>query len=139
MIPKKYPHKNLNRKTIVFFQLSLILTLIMVLVAVEWKTDAQTYTSQDVVQYGMLEEEPMPIVKIPDDKLEPIPEPKKDSEDYRIEKNIPEPITKDFIPTKELSKDPRLLRLDEIDKVDDDPMAEIPYEFIEDVPIFSRM
>jgi protein TonB len=39
MEPKKYPHKNLNNKKLIFFQVGLIAVLLLVLISVEWKTE----------------------------------------------------------------------------------------------------
>jgi len=38
MEQKKYPHANLEKKKIVFFQIGLIATLAIVWLALEWKT-----------------------------------------------------------------------------------------------------
>lgn len=134
MKPKKHPSKNLNRKKTLFFQIGLITTLILILFLVEWKTEAQTNFEQDKITYLLLENEDMPIVKIPEEKLEPISEPITDSEDFIIDEKEPE--TKES--PKPVEPTPKVISLDfdEIDTIEDDPITEMHYEFIEDVPIF---
>ena len=54
MEPKKYDHKNLNNKKVFFFQFGLIAVLALVLISVEWKTEAQPMGNPDQVNYQIL-------------------------------------------------------------------------------------
>jgi protein TonB len=135
MKPKKYPNKNLNRKKTLFFQIGLIATLVFVLIIVEWKTEAATRNDQDSVTYLMLEAEEMPNIKIPKEKHEPLPEPKPVIDDYIIDEEAPETEEDVPKPLKPVT-DTVSLDFDEIEPVEDEPIKEIPFELIEDVPIF---
>jgi len=135
MKPKKHPTKNLNQKKTLFFQIGLIATLVFILILVEWKTEASTNVDQDTVSYLMLEDEEMPIIKIPKENPEPLPEPKPIIDDYIIDEEPPE-TEKKTIKTEEPSKDAIPLDLGEIEPVPDEPIKEMSFELIEDVPIF---
>lgn len=135
MKPKKYPGKNLNRSKTLFFQIGLIATLVCILILVEWKTEARSNVDQETVTYLMLDDEEMPSITIPEEKLEPVPEPKPDVDDFIIDENEPE--TKEETPEpKEPAKDPVLLGLDDIEPIEDEPVKEMGFDVIEDVPIF---
>lgn len=134
MNPKKYPSKNLNRKRTLFFQIGLVITLVCILILVEWKTEAQTNYDQETVTYLLLEDEEIPLIKIPEKKFEPIPEPKPDSDDFIIDEKEPE--TEESPEPAEPTPKVIPLDFDEIDRIDDEPIEEMPFEFIEDVPIF---
>ncbi|SDH07291.1 energy transducer TonB [Psychroflexus sediminis] len=135
MKPKKYLGKNLNRKKTLFFQMGLIVTLVCILILVEWKTEARTTPDQETMIYLLLDDEEMPVVKIPEEKLNPIPESKPDTEDFSSDEDEPEVQEKLPEPEDQVST-PVFLDLDEIDKIKDEPIKEMPFEFIEDVPIF---
>ncbi|MFO7745895.1 MAG: energy transducer TonB [Psychroflexus sp.] len=135
MKPKKYPGKNLNRSKTLFFQIGLIATLVCILILVEWKTEARSNVDQETVTYLMLDDEEMPSITIPEEKLEPVPEPKPDVDDFIIDENEPE--TKEETPEpKEPVKDPVPLGLDDIEPIEDEPVKEMGFDVIEDVPIF---
>lgn len=138
MEPKKYDHKNLNNKKVFFFQFGLIAVLALVLISVEWKTEAQPMGNPDQVNYQILNVEEMPEVKLPKKKLEPIKTPEPKTDDFKIVDNKtetdPDPEPEDAEP--EPIETPDIIDLDDIDKVDNDPIVEMSFEVIEDVPIF---
>ena len=135
MKPKKYSNKNLDQKKTLFFQIGLVAALTFILILVEWETVAKSTSDHEVVSYVMLEEEEIPIVNIQKQQHEPIPEPKIDTDDYIIDEKSPE--TKEDLPEqKELKPTEALLDFDELEKIEEEPIKEISFEFIEDVPIF---
>ncbi|MBZ9778930.1 energy transducer TonB [Psychroflexus sp. CAK8W] len=135
MKPKKYSNKNLNQKKTLFFQIGLVVALSMILILVEWKTEAKLTSDHKVVSHVMLEEEEIPVVNIPKQQPERIPEPKIDSNDFIIDEELPE--NQEVIPEAEkIDSDVPSLEIDELEKIEDEPITEIGFEFIEDVPIF---
>jgi len=135
MKPKKHPTKNLNQKKTLFFQIGLIATLVFILILVEWKTEASTNVDQDTVSYLMLEDEEMPSIKIPKEKHEPLPEPKPVIDDYIIDEEAPETEKKTPKP-EESPQEATPLDLEDIESIEEEPIKEMSFELIEDVPIF---
>ncbi|MFN2260461.1 MAG: energy transducer TonB [Psychroflexus sp.] len=138
MKPKKYAHKNLNNKKVVFFQIGLIAVLALVLISVEWKTEAQTMFSQEQVNYQILDVEEMPKIKLPEKELEPIKTPEPKTDDFKIVDNKTEidknPKPEDTEP--ESLETPDVIDLEDLEKTEDEPIQEMSFELIEDVPIF---
>ena len=136
MEPKKYPHKNLNNKKLIFFQVGLIAVLLLVLISVEWKTETQLLASNDQVTYQFLRVEEMPNVTLPEKVLEPIKRPKPDIDDFIIDEKDPESKTEEKPIQEKTTPILGLLDFDDFEPVEDEPIKEIGFEFIEDVPIF---
>jgi protein TonB len=136
MEPKKYPHKNLNNKKLIFFQVGLIAVLLLVLISVEWKTETQLLASNDQVTYQFLQVEEMPNVTLPEKVLEPIKRPKPDIDDFIIDEKDPESKTEEKPIQEKTTPILGLLDFDDFEPVEDEPIKEIGFEFIEDVPIF---
>lgn len=136
MEPKKYPHKNLNNKKLIFFQVGLIAVLLLVLISVEWKTETQLLASNDQVTYQFLRVEEMPNVTLPEKVLEPLKRPKPDIDDFIIDEKEPESKTEEKPILKKTPSNPGLLDFDDFEPVEEEPMREMGFDFIEDVPIF---
>lgn len=136
MKPKKYPHKNLNNKKLIFFQVGLIAVLLLVLISVEWKTETQLLVSNDKVSYQFLQVEEMPNVTVPEKVLKPIKRPKPDIDDFIIDEKYPESKTEEKPIQEKTTFISGLLDFDDFEPIEDEPIKEIGFEFIEDVPIF---
>jgi protein TonB len=136
MKPKKYPHKNLNNKKLIFFQVGLIAVLLLVLISVEWKTETKLLASNDKVSYQFLQVEEMPNVTVPEKVLKPIKRPKPDIDDFIIDEKYPESKTEEKPIQEKTTFIPGLLDFDDFEPIEDEPIKEIGFEFIEDVPIF---
>ena len=72
MEPKKNPKINLERNKTLFFQIGLFLTLITVLIAIEWEKNDRVDFDLGNVNYEELEEEIIPITQ---EEIKPPPPP----------------------------------------------------------------
>ena len=133
MKPKKNPKADLRKKTVLFLQIGLIVVLLFSYLMINLKTyDTKQAKVEQWDPIEMAEEEAIPITKVQEDL--PPPKPK----DPPVIELIPDesPDTEDEIETTETSLDD-IIEVDEIiEAPDDDPVEPVPFEFIEDVPIF---
>ena len=133
MKPKKNPKADLRKKTVLFLQIGLIVVLLFSYVMINLKTyDQKQAKAEQWDPVEMTEEEAIPITKVQEDL--PPPKPKDPPVIELIEDESPE--TEDEIESTETSLDD-IVEVDEIiEAPDDDPVEPVPFEFIEDVPIF---
>ncbi len=133
MKPKKNPKADLRKKTVLFLQIGLIVVLLFSYLMINLKTyDTKQAKVEQWDPIEMAEEEAIPITKVQEDL--PPPKPK----DPPVIELIPDESTdtEDEIETTETSLDD-IIEVDEIiEAPDDDPVEPVPFEFIEDVPIF---
>jgi protein TonB len=130
METKKNPKVDLNKDSSLYFVIGLALTLLVSWQAIEWKTydkDLYGYEALNVVQED-IEEIPRSIQlkKPPPPPLRLAP---KDIEIVDNEKEVVETV----IASSEMNKDEIVETLEVIDDFED---LDIPFEIIEDVPIF---
>ncbi len=133
MKPKKNPKADLRKKTVLFLQIGLIVVLLFSYLVINLKTyDQKQAKTEQWDPIEMTEEEAIPITKVQEDL--PPPKPKDPPVIELIDDESPE--TEDEIESTETSLDD-IVEIDEIiEAPDDDPVAPVPFEFIEDVPIF---
>ena len=134
---KKNPNKNLNKNRILYFQIGLSIVLVLLLISVEWKSYTKPISNEKVKTQVMFFEE-IPVVKLPEKELKPLskPNPKKPTDKFKEvdnEKDTSEdkPLTED----SKIEVDPDAVLID-IEPIVKEPIAEVPYELVEDVPIF---
>lgn len=135
MKPKKNSEADLRKRSLFFLQLSLIIVLLAAYLAIEWKTFAPRDRDDQIVQMGNLieAEEPVVLMEVPTPPVLP-PPPTIAIEPKIIEND--DPTTEDKIASIEDLPDV-IVKMDDIREApkDDEPIV-VPYEFIEDVPIF---
>lgn len=133
---KKYPHKNLNKHRIIYFQIGLCVVLILLLISVEWKSYSKPI-DKDEVKYQEVVFEEMPEIKIPEIKPEKISLETKPKE-------IVDPITPDekdsfiedpVIEEHKIKFDPDKVLIN-IKPTEPEPIEEVSWISVEDVPIF---
>lgn len=135
MEPKKHSHVDLRKRSLLFLQLSLIMVLLAAYLAVELKTFAAHDRDDQKVSMGDLleDEEPVVLLEIPAPPVAPpppplAPEPKIiDDEDPTPEDNMgsTEDLPDDIVDMDDIKEAPK----------DEEPIL-VPFEFIEDVPVF---
>lgn len=133
MKPKKNPKVDLRRRWVLFLQIGLILVLFLSLQAFQWKTYDPKPFKDNIVSIDDLEEEQPPVTIVPEKTPPP---PAKTITD--IIKEVP-----DDTDTKEDVVKPTDLDIEDIPEPSDivEPEApeediKVPYDFIENVPIF---
>ncbi|SDS16587.1 energy transducer TonB [Gramella sp. MAR_2010_147] len=133
MKPKKNPKVDLRRRWVLFLQIGLILVLFLTLQAFQWKTYDPKPQEKEKISMDVLEDEQPPIMIIP--KKTPPPPPKlivdvieevPDDSNRKEDAVIPTDLDLEDIPEPEDIKEP--------EKPEED--IKVPFDFIEEVPIF---
>lgn len=133
MKPKKNPKADLRRRWVLFLQIGLILVLFLTLQAFQWKTYDDKITGDPLVIADPPEEEEVPVTIVPEKTPPPPP------------KQIVEiiDVIEDDSSEKEDNVKPTDLDLEDIPEPDDivepkepDEPVDVPFNFIEEVPIF---
>lgn len=132
MESKKNSKADLNRKQSLFLQIGLILVLLIAYFGLEWKSYEKQDFIKDQISLGEISDEPIPITTLPiktppvipaaPDVIDVIPDDKKTEED-------PIATTED--------KPDEIVDIKEITEAKPvDPIGPVPFDVIEDVPIF---
>ena len=134
MKPKKNPKADLRRRWVLFLQIGLIVVLFLTLQAFQWKTyEPQKSTSITMQMDDLVEEEP-PVTIYKQDLPPPPPPPV----DVPVIKAVPDDadVVEDDIAPTDINFDDFLEPEDIVDADDDEEPVKVPFEFIEDVPLF---
>jgi len=133
---KKYPHKNLNKNRILYFQIGLCIVLFLSFISMEWKSYGKSYPPEKVEVEIDFSDEPI-VVKLP--KKIPKPSKKEKVKEFNPE---PDPTKADdkpddiFIsPKPESNSDPDQI-LSEIEPPILAPIPDVPSVSVEEFPIF---
>jgi len=133
MEPKKNPKADLSKRSIIFFQLGMILMLFVTWQAIEWKT-----YDKEAIDIGQLnldddDMEDIPITEnIPPPPPPPPPPPAPEiievvEDDEEIEETI--------IESTETDQFEEIVEIEDIAEVEEE-IADVPFSVIENVPIF---
>lgn len=134
MKPKKNPKADLNRRWVLFLQIGLIIVLLLVLQAIEWKSVLPDDQNLSKVEYRSLEEEVPPVTVTPEATPPPPPKPAPD-----IIEVIPDDAdaVEDPVAPTDFDLDDVLQPSDIKEPIDEpEKIEKVPFTFVEDVPIF---
>jgi protein TonB len=136
MEPKKNPKKDMRKNSVLYFQLGLILMLVFVWQAIEWKTYDKAEVDKQVVVFDQLDEEEVPMVMPPDAPPPPPPPPPAPEIIEVVEDDVE--IEEEVIESTEVTEEPpEIVEVDEVQEApEEEPIADVPFTAIEDVPIF---
>ena len=134
MKPKKNPKKDLGRKSVLFFQIGLILMLLITWRAIEWKTYDKEAIDQGVVQFDQLEEEDVPITEIQTPPPPPPPPPPAPEVIEVVEDDVE--IEEEIIESTEVTDEPEIVEVEEVEEGPEEVIEDVPFTAIEDVPLF---
>ncbi len=134
MEPKKNSNADLRKRSLLFLQLSLIMVLLAAYLAIEWKTYAAPDQDYQYVSMGDLLEDEDPVVIIEDPAPPVVPPPPPPSVDPEIIDDD-DPTPEDIIESTESFPD-EIVKINDIKEAPKDDPILVPFEFIEDVPIF---
>jgi protein TonB len=134
MKPKKNPKKDLGRKSVLFFQIGLILMLLITWRAIEWKTYDKEAIDQGVVQFDQLEEEDVPITEIQTPPPPPPPPPPAPEVIEVVEDDVE--IEEEIIESTEVTDEPEIVEVAEVEEGPEEVIEDVPFTAIEDVPLF---
>ncbi|WP_010229635.1 energy transducer TonB [Gillisia marina] len=128
---KKTTKADLNKRTVLFLQIGLILVLLIAYFIIQWRSYDKAEIVQDVYSHKSMDE-----VEIPVTILQTPPPPKMVIPDV-IEPAPDDPnIKEDLIPSTEVDPN-EIVEVDHIvEIIKDKPIETVPFIEIEDVPIF---
>jgi periplasmic protein TonB len=133
MESKKNSKADLRKRSLLFLQLSLIVVLVAAYLAIEWKTYSPEADYQKVSMGDLLpDEEPIVSLEIPATPVVPPPPPLAVDPDIIDDED---PTPEDNIETPESFPD-EIVKMDDIKEAPVEEPILVPFEFIEDVPIF---
>lgn len=134
MEPKKYPQRDLNKNSGLYFVIGLILVMVMTYVAFEWKTYDRPNTFVEALNLPdeLLEELP-PIITLE----VPPPSPTPVIPEIIMVADNDAPILETEIESLESDLEKEILEVNDIDVIEDlVEIPPVPFSVIEEVPIF---
>lgn len=132
MKPKKNPKADLNRKWVLFMQIGLIIVLFLTLQAIQWESNKPKKDDTSFVSFDDPIEETIPVTVKPE--IQPPPPPPAPQVIEIIEDDDPKP--EDDIESTELKPEETLEPGDIIDAPDEEIPEKLPFELVENVPVF---
>ncbi len=133
MKPKKNPKADLRRRWVLFLQIGLILVLFLTLQAFQWKTYDSKDSDTGIVTIDDLSEETPPVTILPNETPPPPPKVLADVvKEIPDDKNVNEdPVVPTELDLEDLPEPDDIVEPDEPDEPID-----VPFDFIEEVPVF---
>jgi protein TonB len=134
MEPKKNPKSDLNRRSMIFFQIGMVLMLFITWRAIENKTYEKAEINQDMLNLGDDLEEDIPItdMNIPPPPPPPPPPAPEVIEVIEDEADIEETI----IESAEVNQEEEIMEIEEIEEAIEEEIADVPFAVIENVPVY---
>lgn len=132
MEPKKNPKKDLSRRSLLFFQIGLVLVLGITYMMIEWKTYDKEAIDTGIVDLNMLEEEDVPITEI--QKTPPPPPPPPPAPEVIEVVEDDEEVEEVVIESTETDQN-EVVEVEEVEEVEEE-IGDVPFAVIESVPIF---
>lgn len=130
---KKNTRLDLSKRSVLFFQIGMILILLLVWQAIEWKTYERETSETTSVYVDSFEEEIIPITELPD--VEPPELPVEITEEVEVIKDD-DPIEETLVQSTESDQED-VIKVEDIKVVE--PIEEIedqPFDKVEEVPVF---
>ena len=134
MEPKKNPKADISRNSILFFQIGMIVILLITWQAIEWKTYDKEPIDTGMVNMDDFEEEDVPITEMQNTPPPPPPPPPAPEviEVVEDEEEVEETIIEDTEADQE-----EIVEVQEVKEVvEEEEIGDVPFAVIEDVPIF---
>lgn len=135
MKSKKNPKADLSRRSVLFFQIGMIVMLFITWRAIEWKTYDKEAIDAGMVNMDDFEEEDVPITELNTPPPPPPPPPPPAPEEIEIvddEEEVEETVIEDT----ESDQD-EIVEVEEVEVAEEEEeIGDVPFAVIEDVPIF---
>ncbi len=131
---KKNPKADVSRRSMLFFQIGLILMLLFSWQAIEYKTYDKSNLGRDMLNVGDDLEEDIPITQ-PIEPPPPPPPPPPAPEVIEVIEDE-EDIEEDIIESTETDTEEDIAEIEEIEEVVEEEIADVPFAVIENVPIY---
>ena len=135
MKPKKNPKADLSRRSVLFFQIGMILMLFITWRAIEWKTYDKEAIDTGMVDMDAFEEEDVPITELQNTPPPPPPPPPPAPEVIEVVEDEEE-VEETIIESTETNQE-EIVEVEEVEVVEEEEeIGDVPFAVIEDVPIF---
>ena len=134
MEPKKNPKADLSRRSMIFFQIGLVLMLFLAWQAIEWKNYDKDALDTGMVDVGDELEEEIPITQ----QLTPPPPPPPPPPAPEVIEVVEdeEEVEETIIESTETNQNEEIVEIEEIEEVVEEEIADVPFAVIENVPIY---
>ena len=132
METKKNPDKDLRNKSLLFFQIGLVIMLLISWQAIEWKTYDKQDIEVGVVDLDMLEEEDVPITEM-QNQPPPPPPPPPAPEVIEVVEDDSE-VEEEVIESTE-NEEMEIVEVEEVEEVEEE-IGDVPFALIQQVPIY---
>lgn len=135
MEPKKNPKSDVGKRSMLFFQIGMILMLLVAWQAIEWKTYDKSATDYGKLDVGdeLIEEVPITQQLTPPPPPPPPPPAPEVIDVIEDEEEVEETI----IESTETHQDEKIVEVKEIrEEVVEEEIADVPFAVIENVPIY---
>ena len=135
MEPKKNPKADVGRRSMLFFQLGMVVMLFLAWQAIEWKTFDKSDTDFATLDVGDELEEEVPITQQLTPPPPPPPPPPAPEVIDVIEDE--EEVEETIIESTEAKQDEKIVEVKEIkEEVVEEEIADVPFAVIENVPVY---
>ncbi|MDC7994654.1 energy transducer TonB [Altibacter sp. HG106] len=134
MEPKKNPKADLSKRSMIFFQIGLVLMLFIAWQAIEWKNYDNDALDTGMVDVGDELEEEIPITQQITPPPPPPPPPPAPEVIEVVEDE--EEVEETIIESTETNQNEEIVEIEEIEEVVEEEIADVPFAVIENVPIY---
>jgi protein TonB len=134
MEPKKNPKADLTKRSVLFFQIGMVVMLFLAWQAIEWKTYDKQNIDTGMVDVGDELDEEIPITQ----QLTPPPPPPPPPPAPEVIEVVEdeEEVEETLIESTETSADTEIVEIEEIEEAVEEEIADVPFAVIENVPIY---
>ncbi|MEP2937423.1 MAG: energy transducer TonB [Gilvibacter sp.] len=134
MEPKKNPKADVGRKSTLYFQIGMIVMLLLAWQAIEYKSYDRS--NIDIGQLDMDDEfeEEVPVTEILNQPPPPPPPPPAPEVIDVVEDE--EEVEETVIESTETDQNEEIVEIEEIEEVEEEVIADVPFAVIENVPIY---
>ena len=134
MEPKKNPKADLTKRSMLFFQIGMIVMLFLAWQAIEWKTYDKSNIDTGMVDVGDELDEEIPITQ----QITPPPPPPPPPPAPEVIKVVEdeEEVEETIIESTETDSEAEIVEIEEIEEAVEEEIADVPFAVIENVPIY---
>jgi len=134
MEPKKNPKADLTKRSLLFFQIGMIFMLFVAIMAINYKNYDKSDIDLGQISMDDEFEEEVPVTEILNTPPPPPPPPPAPEiiEVVEDEAEVEETI----IESTETNQEEEIVEIDDIEEVEDEVIADVPFAVIENVPIY---
>ena len=134
MEPKKNPKADLRKRSVYFFQIGMIVMLLLAWQAIEYKTYDKDALALDQLELDEEFEEEVPVTEIQNQPPPPPPPPPAPEVIDIVEDE--EDVEETVIESTETDQEEEIVEIEEIEEVEEEVIADVPFAVIENVPIY---